>query len=253
MNGWFQGNGAFDMTMAAHDIGADDVTRSDAVWRELARTDPYWAVLSMPEFRGSKLTPEAKDQFFRSGQDHIGHVLRRCTQLNPHFAPKVALDFGCGVGRLSLAMLRKGMRVIAVDISATMLALCAENCAAAGFHDLTTIASDDTLSRVTEPVDFISSSITFQHIHPSRGFVLVEALLSRLNPGGMFWMQLLFGDGQRNGPGGAGSGTEAEVEMNDYEPVRLFNTIRRYSSMCHLELMPGERLSANFYGMRDRS
>jgi SAM-dependent methyltransferase len=229
-----------------------ELTRSDIVWRELACSDPYWAVLSLPEYRAGAMTPEARAQFFATGEGHIGHVLNRCRQLNPGFAPKVALDFGCGVGRLSRAMLRLGMKVFAVDISSEMLALCKENCARDGLHELTAIASDDTLSGVTEQVDFAVSTITFQHIHPARGIILFEALLGKLRAGGMFWVHLLFGDGRRNGPGGGGHGVEAQVEMNDYDLASIVEIISRRSPFCHLEFSSvGDRMGANFYGRCD--
>lgn len=47
--------------------------------------------------------------------------------------PGLSLDAGCGTGRLLLAYLRDGFRVEACDIDATMVRMCRESTAAAGF------------------------------------------------------------------------------------------------------------------------
>ena len=70
-------------------------------WDELGRRDAMWAVLSGPlEGRRSW----NRDDFFRTGVEEVAAVLRRTTQLGalPHLGR--ALDFGCGIGRLSQAL-----------------------------------------------------------------------------------------------------------------------------------------------------
>ena len=45
-----------------------DFTSLQNVWDTLAKEDPLWAILSVPEKRGRKWTPE---DFFRSGQAEV--------------------------------------------------------------------------------------------------------------------------------------------------------------------------------------
>ncbi len=64
------------------------------------------------------------------------------------FVPSGArvLDYGCGTGRTSLDLLRRGCRVTAYDISAEMLALAARKAQQAGFsREQAEFISDETI------------------------------------------------------------------------------------------------------------
>ncbi len=74
----------------------------DDFWEELARTEPYWAVLTADEFRAAKLDDKTKDRFYASGEQHIQDVLRLLsTHCSCGARFQTSLDFGCGVGRCS--------------------------------------------------------------------------------------------------------------------------------------------------------
>ena len=87
-------------------------------WETLGEEDPYWAVLSEPDKKGDRWE---KAEFFQTGADEIGSLLVKVTQLEliPEFG--FALDYGCGVGRLSRALATSFQKVMGVDISETML------------------------------------------------------------------------------------------------------------------------------------
>jgi SAM-dependent methyltransferase len=233
-------------------VPAVDKRRSDQVWRELAKSDPYWAVLSMPEYRAGHMTDEARAAFFESGRQHIDHVLSKCSQLNPGFKPLTAFDFGCGVGRLSVAMLRNGIKVTAIDISPDMLAICRKNCEEVEGSEVQFVVSDDTLSGLSGTADLIVSTITFQHIHPKRGMIIFRSLLQSLNSGGMFSIYFLLGEGKDNGPVGFGTDAiEVEIEMNDYSLNKIMGAVESCCDSCHFEFhRMGNRMGANIYGRK---
>jgi len=237
---------------ATKEIPAIDKQRSDHVWRELAKSDPYWAVLSMPEYRAGHMTEEARARFFESGRQHIDHVLSKCVQLNPGFKPSSAFDFGCGVGRLSVAMLRSGLKVTAIDISPDMLAICQTNCEEVEGSEIQFVLSDDTLSGLSGAADLIVSTITFQHINPKRGLRIFRSLLKFLNSDGMFSIYFLFGKGKNNGPVGHGSAAiEVEIEMNDYSLNEIIAAVESCCDSCHFEFhRMGNRMGANIYGRK---
>src|SRR5262252_7703433 len=88
-------------------------------WELFARTDPLWAILMDPAKRNGKWDPQA---FFDSGVREISTVLDYVEGqgLSVDF-DGMALDFGCGVGRLSQALAARFRRVVGVDISAEMV------------------------------------------------------------------------------------------------------------------------------------
>lgn len=146
-------------------------------WETFGAQDPYFAVLTTPKYRGT-LSPEARAEFFKGGQELIDHVLRNIHRhLDPTFAPRSALDFGCGVGRTAIPLARI-CQTTGVDISSSMLKEAERNADAAGVPLRLCQASSETF-------DLIHSHIVFQHIPVKQGLAIAEDLLARVNPGGV--------------------------------------------------------------------
>jgi SAM-dependent methyltransferase len=163
-------------------VGKND---TDSVWEQFGREDPYFGVLSDPRFRTASKAGPDRDAFFRSGVAHIDHVLSVARDLAPNFAPRRALDFGCGVGRLVLPLARAVPEVVGMDISPGMLAEAQRNCAEAGVTNITFCKSDDALTQLKGSFDFVHSFIVFQHIPVARGLAIANGLLDRLSDGGI--------------------------------------------------------------------
>jgi SAM-dependent methyltransferase len=153
---------------------------TDADWRELGRSNPYWAVLSSPDFLSENITPERVEEFYRSGSFHIEPIAEDLKRLTGAFPSGRALDFGCGVGRLAEAMGAYASEVCGVDISPGMLEIARSRGAGVSYSD---VLPDG-------PFDWINSFIVFQHIPPARGEAILEDLLRRLADGGMISLQL---------------------------------------------------------------
>lgn len=166
---------------------------TDLDWEQLAQSEPYWAVLAAEDFKRENLDQQKKDYFFETGERQARRVLellRDHAGAPPQF--DTMLDFGCGVGRLLIPMARRCQRALGVDVSETMLRICAENVAAAGLENVQLVLGDDELSRVERPVDLITSFIVFQHIPQERGYILLDRLLRLLQPGGFGYIQLVY-------------------------------------------------------------
>jgi tRNA/tmRNA/rRNA uracil-C5-methylase (TrmA/RlmC/RlmD family) len=72
----------------------------------------------------------AFEAFFESGEREMQATLDTIRDLvGRDFHPARALDFGCGVGRLTIPLARESKHVLAVDISPTMLEEAQANCA----------------------------------------------------------------------------------------------------------------------------
>jgi len=87
-------------------------------WEDLARLDPLWAILSDSRHRhgGWEL-----DDFLRTGDVEIAGLMRLAESFGLPQRRDRALDFGCGVGRLTRALTAYFGECVGVDISTRML------------------------------------------------------------------------------------------------------------------------------------
>ena len=159
---------------------------TDAEWEAWGRRDPYYGVLTDPKFRLGAMTEEARREFFASGQKHADHVLATIRQcIDPQFAPRSILDFGCGVGRLLIPFAKVAPDVVGLDVSPSMLAEAQRNCDAHGCGAVRLAVSDDALSGLEGRYDLIHSFIVFQHLPAKRVREIFAALLRHLAPRGV--------------------------------------------------------------------
>jgi SAM-dependent methyltransferase len=160
---------------------------TDHDWTILAEEQPYFGVLADERFLAHNLTQESIDEFYATGTADIDHVVRTLQDIaKGDFSPARALDFGCGVGRLTLAMAAFSTEVIGVDVAEPMLDIAREHAAARSLNvQLST-------ELPAGPVDWINSLIVFQHIDPVRGYDVLGRLLDLLAPGGFASIQFTF-------------------------------------------------------------
>jgi 2-polyprenyl-3-methyl-5-hydroxy-6-metoxy-1,4-benzoquinol methylase len=166
---------------------------TDTEWQAWGIRDPYFAVLTNPKYRTDALTPDAKLEFFASGKKTVNMVLGTCrAYFDANFAPQRVLDFGCGVGRLSIPFAAQAGEVVGMDVAESMLAEARLNCEAQDCHNVTLVLSDDTLSRATGQFDLVYSGIVLQHIEIARGRKLFAQLVGKVMPGGCGVIQVTF-------------------------------------------------------------
>lgn len=163
----------------------------DSDWQAWGSRDPYFAVLAVPKYRSVNLTPELKREFFASGKQAAEIVLERCrSYLDPNFAPQRILDFGCGVGRISIPFAAVAEEVVAMDIAEGMLSEALRNCVEYGRKNVTLVLSDDSLSQAPGQFDLVHSCLVLQHVEIPRGRILFKALVDKVRPGGCGVIQL---------------------------------------------------------------
>jgi cyclopropane fatty-acyl-phospholipid synthase-like methyltransferase len=161
---------------------------TDADWQLIATHQPFFGVLANEQYYMSNLTADSKNEFYASGIADIEHVARTlATMSGGDFAPERALDFGCGVGRLTFAMGRHAAAVIGVDVADAMLDVARREAAE---RRVTGVQFQRSLP--DQRVDWINSLIVFQHIPPERGYIIFEEMLKLLNPGGFLSVQFTF-------------------------------------------------------------
>ena len=84
----------------------------------MADLDPMWAVLSDPGRQFGNWTAE---EFFAAGQQEIAHLRSALRRLGLPGEFDSALDFGCGLGRLTRALSETCNDVVGIDISQEMI------------------------------------------------------------------------------------------------------------------------------------
>jgi SAM-dependent methyltransferase len=153
-----------------------------------AQVDPLWAICTDSQKRGRRWT---KEQFFATGELEINRIMEYLRSLGLSLLETdVALDFGCGVGRLTGALSQYFKRCCGVDISPTMIQLAKD------FHSNNPRCSFwlnevDDLRRFPDGYfGFIYTSITLQHIPVRYVQKYLLELVRVLKAGGIFVFQI---------------------------------------------------------------
>jgi SAM-dependent methyltransferase len=143
-------------------------------------------VLTHDPFRSDNLTEEARGRFFDSGERYVAYILSTIRRdLDIDLQPTKGLDFGCGVGRLTIPLARVCQSIVGVDVSESMLAEAAKNCREHGIANATFAKSDEGLSGAAGSLDFVHSFIVFQHIPCKRGEAIFQRLIDLLKEDGI--------------------------------------------------------------------
>jgi SAM-dependent methyltransferase len=140
--------------------------RATRDWNTFGETEPYFAVLTHDRFLSEQMSAADREAFFAFGEADIAQIFDLID-----IAPKSALDFGCGVGRLTRALVKRVDHVVGVDAAESMLRIARENVPNATFS---TAIPD-------ERFDLIVSLLVFQHIPIRRGEALLGDLLDHLD------------------------------------------------------------------------
>ena len=156
-------------------------------WESAARRDPLWAILSDPSKRGRRWELQG---FFETGRREISLLLYQLKQLEHVPRPGRALDFGCGVGRLSQALASTFAEVVGVDVSPTMIELADRLNRYP--RNVRYVLNQSPVLRVFAPetFDFVYSDIVLQHVEPEAAREYIREFMRVLAPGGVLVFQL---------------------------------------------------------------
>jgi SAM-dependent methyltransferase len=164
------------------------VVANRQAWEDWARVDPLWAVVTAPGQQNGQWDAE---EFFASGRATIDSLWSQSRTSGLPVDRRRALDFGCGVGRLSRALGAHVDHVLGLDISASMIASAQERNAA--YPNLDFAVHDDVDLRGFEDgsFDVVCSLLVLQHI-PSVAMIegYVVELIRVLAPGGVMMLGL---------------------------------------------------------------
>ena len=155
-------------------------------WENLAKQDPMWAILTDDTKKGGAWDHEA---FFLTGRETIAW-LGSWLSLHRFLVPRGrALDFGCGLGRLTQALAPHFDHVTGVDISASMVRGAMQH---NRFGDKVRYLHNqhpDLRAIETGSLAFVLSAIVLQHMRTAYQQAYVREFVRVLQPGGLLFFQ----------------------------------------------------------------
>jgi SAM-dependent methyltransferase len=213
-------------------------------WDTLATIDAPWAILTDPRYVNGRWP---MDEFWATGEADVDRMM---ADLNAHGLPANqygaghVLDLGCGIGRLTRALVRKqyALRVTAVDLSAVMLKKLRQNLAQDILNGkvdpiqlrwtdaykpnsrvFTDLDAWPVLSVPAGTVNTAISLITLQHTRPQYSLALIGEVMLALKAGGLAWIQVplpqLYGEPEQH--------LEGRMEMHGISPMDMIRYVRR--------------------------
>jgi ubiquinone/menaquinone biosynthesis C-methylase UbiE len=168
----------------------DDFQELQKTWDDLGKEDPFGAILN-PNWDDQKV-----DEFFKTGEMEVKEVMEIVDSIEAEYQDvniprKLALDFGCGVGRLTQALAGYFSEVHGVDISASMISRANEY-NSHGDRCRYHLNERDDLGLFPDGMfNFIYSNVTLMHIEPKYAGNYIRELLRVVEPGGLLIFQHL--------------------------------------------------------------
>jgi 2-polyprenyl-3-methyl-5-hydroxy-6-metoxy-1,4-benzoquinol methylase len=164
-----------------------------AAWEDLAQRQAYFPVLTHQGVLHTESSDVATVRFFATGEADVSSLLAAAASIVGHDIPLTSvLDFGCGVGRLTLPLARRATNVTACDISPTMLAHARQNADDAGLRNIRYILNDQMATLRGGEFDFVCSLLVLQYVPRSLGYDIIRTLLHLLAPEGIAILHLVF-------------------------------------------------------------
>ena len=159
-----------------------DLDRLGSNWDAWGRQDAMYAVLTDPAKRHNGWDADA---FFATGREEIAGVFDYLHGLGIVPARQAALDFGCGVGRLSQALADHFDSVVGLDIAPSMIRQANEHNRFGDRVRYLVNARDDLSVVASQSIDFVYCNIVLQHMRPDYALAYVRDFFRVLRPGGV--------------------------------------------------------------------
>ncbi len=164
-----------------------EIERLKTNWEAFGRDDPLWAVLTEPTARGGRWD---LDEFLARGEHEVAAALAELDQLGASPVRGRALDFGCGVGRLTQALADRFERCDGVDIAGSMIAEARRVNRRGDRVQYHVNDAPDLELFASGTFDFVLSFIVLQHMEPRYATGYIAEFLRVLKPGGVAMFQV---------------------------------------------------------------
>jgi len=182
-------------------------------YEKYGKEDPLYAVLSRKDAKDNNWDV---DEFFAAGRAEITEAMSHLSKLGVSVNKGRAMDFGCGVGRLTQALCEEFERAVGIDISYSMVE-SAEKHNKFGDRCQYLVNTTDDLAQLDDAsFDFVYSNISLQHSPPEASSKYIAEFFRILRPAGVALFQVP--SGPRHDPGSLG----ARIYSIKRGPLRRF-------------------------------
>lgn len=156
-------------------------------WNALGQANPYGAILTGTE---GELVQWKVEEFFATGRTDATRFIADLDRIAPNVGRQRALDFGCGLGRVTRALAAHFESVVGVDVAETMIARAGTlnddrpNC------QFVTNRATHLRGFADAGFDVVYSRLVLQHIPPRLLRKYIPELVRVTRPGGILMFQL---------------------------------------------------------------
>ncbi len=166
------------------------LARTGEYWARIGAEAPHWSVLTQEKYRPGRIE-QTRAEFYATGEKD--RALVREMLARHGIAPdglRRLVEFGCGVGRATLALAGDFAEVVGCDISPAHLALARRAAAEAGRGNIHWFRSTVERPMPGGRWDLWYSRLVLQHNPPPVIAWLLETAFARLAPGGVAIFQV---------------------------------------------------------------
>jgi SAM-dependent methyltransferase len=160
-----------------------------STWERLGSTEPHWSVLSADRFTQKNLQ-QNKEEFYSSGHKNVLLIERILARYDIPCRFERAIEFGCGVGRVTVPLAAKCTELYAYDISEPHLQAARQLANEHGVKNIKFVRLSSPEDSIIGEADFLYSELVFQHNPPPIIRSIVAAALGSLRPGGVALFQV---------------------------------------------------------------
>ena len=166
------------------------IEKTKAIWTHLGISRPHFSVLTDPKFLPENLSGSI-NEFWASGEqeaERLEHILAR----HEYFplATKTCVEYGCGVGRVTMSLARRFARVHGYDISPGHLSHAERRAEEEAIKNVSLHLCSETFLDALHECDVFYSEIVFQHNPPPVISRLIRNALHSLKFGGIAVFQV---------------------------------------------------------------
>jgi SAM-dependent methyltransferase len=210
------------------------LSRIRAAWQSIGETEPYYSVLATEAYRSGNFDKH-RDRFYASGLIDVKRALAFLSRngIDPSSIHHV-LDYGCGVGRLTVALAHRFPAVTGIDISDAHLCHAKRHASDQGIKNVDFVRMVDLKQLdLVKGIDFVFSLIVLQHNPPPIIAFTLRKLFGALNDGGCALFQVpTFFHGFSFSAARYLSEQHSPMEINAIPQRVVFDILRE--SGCHL-------------------